>query len=123
MTYPNPYQTEANGELTPAVRKRIHKVRDLLGYSWADLGAEFDFSNTFVHGISRDDNPQRIRSKHIEGLIRSLEALEVKAGISSVAHAATKAPAKAAISDLSLEELVNAIAAKGFVVTISPKTA
>lgn len=121
MSYPNPYQTEANGELKPSVRKRIHKVRDLLGYSWADLGAEFGFSNTFVHGISRDDNPQRIRSKHIEALIRSLEGLEVKAGISSVAPAASLN--KTAISDLSLEELVNAIAAKGFSVTISPKSA
>lgn len=121
MTYPNPYQTEANGELKPAVRKRIHKIRDLLGYSWADLGAEFGFSNTFVHGISRDDNPQRIRSKHIEALIRSLEGLEVKAGISSVAPAAQSK--KANVADLSLEELVNAIAAKGFAVTISPKSA
>ena len=120
MTYPNPYQTEANGELKPSVRKRIHAVRDKLGYSWADLGYEFDFSNTFVHGISRDQDPQRIRSKHIESLIQSLEGLEVKAGIAKVA-ADDAGGGKASVTDLSLEELVNAIAAKGFAVTISPK--
>lgn len=121
MTYPNSYQAEANGTLKPFVRKRIHAVRNQLGYSWADLGAEFDFSNTFVHGISRDDAPQRIRSKHIEKLIQSLEGLEVKAGISKVAPKGHEA-LTANVADLSLEELVNAIAAKGFAVTISPKT-
>lgn len=122
MSFPNPYQTEANGELTTTVRKRIHAVRDQLGYSWADLGAEFGFSNTFVHNISNNENPHRIRSKHIEGLIQSLEGLEVKAGIRKVAPVENE-PATSTVADLSLEELVNAIAAKGFSVTISPKSA
>lgn len=120
MTFPNPYQDEANGPLKAGVRKRIHQARDKLGYSWADLGYAFDFSNTFVHGIAREVDPQRIRSKHVETLIQRLEGLEVTAGIAKVATSTTTVPTLKA-ADLSLEELVNAIAAKGFTVTISPK--
>lgn len=114
------FQSEHNGPLTPATRKRIHKVRDTLGYSWQDMGDAFEFSNTFVHGISRDVDPQRIRSKHIEGLIQNLEGLEVKAGILKVGNRSVPPPAASA-SDLSLEDLLAAITAKGFTVTLGPK--
>jgi hypothetical protein len=117
---------DSDGALLPAVRKRIRTVREKLGYSWLALGEGLGFSNTFVQGISREKNPQNIRPMRVAGLIQNLEGLEVKAGILKVADmsqpsASTSISASAtAISSLSLEELVNAIAAKGFTVTISP---
>lgn len=125
MVYSKTYQEEVNGPLVASVRQRIRAVKEKLGYSWADMGGEFAFSNTFVLGIAREDDPMRIRSKHIERLIQNLGALEVKAGIAHVA-AQSSGPALASVStsvaNLSLEELVHAISAKGFSVTITPNS-
>jgi hypothetical protein len=121
MTTSKSSQEGPNGPLVASVRKRIQAVREKLGYSWADMGEAFEFSNTFVHGISREEDPQRIRTKHIDKLIQNLESLEVKAGI---LHVGDRSPPSAStaisVAHLSLEELVHAIAAKGFAVTISP---
>jgi hypothetical protein len=121
MTTSKTYQEEQNGPLVASVRKRIQAVRDKLGYSWADMGEAFEFSNTFVHGISREDDPQRIRTKHIAQLIQNLESLEVKAGILHVGDRSPPSGSTAiSVAQLSLEDLVHAIAAKGFTVTIAP---
>ena len=118
----NTYQDGLNGSLKPLVRRRIRTVRDELGFTWNEVGDAFDFSATFMHGLSREEVPLRIKSKHLEKLIRDLEALEVRAGLRDASEDADgeNGASPAVVNELSLEQLIRAITDKGFNVTFSP---
>ncbi|GAC1557929.1 MAG: hypothetical protein NVS2B5_20240 [Beijerinckiaceae bacterium] len=65
-------------------------------------------------------SPARIRSIHIPKLVQAIEHAEIENGISI----AQETPGKQSPPiDTSLEDLIRAIAAKGFEVTIKPRAA
>ena len=115
MTNFNPaYQTEKDGTLTDDVRKRLNKFREL-GYTLAQIGDATGFSGAFMSSLLSEKSPGRIRSVHMPKFIKTLEDAEKAEGL--VKGGAPKT--KKTLESYSLEELINAIKAKGFTVQVS----
>ena len=85
MIYNAEVQERQNGPWCKEFRERVAKVKDALGYSLADLGATFDFSGSFVHGLMTGKKGYHMASKHASRVLQALEGLEVQAGFRKVA--------------------------------------
>lgn len=109
-------QDEYNGKWTEAFRERVQAVKDKLGVSLQDIGDEFGFSNSFVHGLLNGKESHKMASKHADRVLQMLEGLEVKAGIKKLTNSAT--PANAA--EMTVEEMIKALHNKGFTVELKP---
>jgi hypothetical protein len=109
------YQEHKDGALTREIRDRITKFR-MAGSTLADIGREIGFSSAFVGQLLNEKSPARVRSIHVPRIIKALEAAERDTESGAGEHSADLAA-----SNLSLEELIQAITAKGFVVTISSR--
>lgn len=110
------HQEEKDGPLTKSVRQRLNKFRQL-GYTLSDIGEALGFSGPFISQLLNEKKPARIRSVHVPELIKTLEEAEAEEGLTKKNKSK---PTDA--SALSLEELMNAIIAKGFNVSVTPKT-
>ena len=111
MSYNSEVQERPNGPWSKAFRDRVVKVKDALGYSLADLGATFDFSGSFIHGLMTGKKSYHMASKHAARVLQALEGLEVQAGIRKVAAPTADQP-------VDLAELVRKIHEMGFSVEL-----
>ena len=108
------YQERKDGPLTQELRSRIGKFREL-GSTLAEIGDEIGFSGAFVSQLLNDKHPARVRTIHVPRIIRKLEEAEQSAGIAPKEQG-TASPR------LSLEDLIKAITAKGFEVTVRARS-
>ena len=114
------YQTEKDGSLTKSLRDRLQKFREN-GATLADIGARLGFSGAFISQLLNEKRPGRIRTIHIRALVQAVEHAEIEEGIVDNPTSATK-PLTNDASQLPLEDLIRAISAKGFDVTVTPRT-
>jgi hypothetical protein len=112
------HQEHRDGPLTKSVRARIQKFREM-GSTLADIGQALGFSGPFVSQLLNEKRPARVRSVHLPRIMRALEEAEIEHGLRP--GKVDKEPDEAPENDLSLEELIRRIDAKGFQVTITPK--
>ena len=117
MQFDRRYQESKDGPLTKDIRNRIEKFREK-GYTLKDIGDRLGFSGPFISQLLNTKSPARIRSIHIPEMIQAIEHAEIENGL-----AESRAPAKSevAFEHTTLEELMLAIEAKGFEVTVRPK--
>ena len=113
MTIDRAFQSGTNGPLTGTARARILGVKNRLGLTLAQLGRRFGFSGPFMSQLLRDEDPARVRSKHIPRLRAALEQMEIEAGI-GVATSQTSLPIT------TMEDLIRAAHRLGFAVTFKP---
>jgi transcriptional regulator with XRE-family HTH domain len=118
MEYDPRYQTRKNGPLTKEVRSRLTRFRER-GYTLAEIAQEFKFSGPFISQLLNEKAPASVRTIHIPRIIERLEKAEIDEGITMPRE---KLHQPLDIGRVSLEELINAIAAKGFDVTVTPRT-
>jgi cyanate lyase len=118
MSFLKEVQTGPNGPWTKQFRDRVQKVKDSLGLSLQDLGDNFGFSGSFVHGLLAGKPNYHMHSKHASKVLQMLEGLEVQAGIKKLSAPPVSAPAA---SDLAA--LVKQINAMGFSVELKPLAA
>jgi len=118
MRYDRRYQAEYNGPLTASVRKRLNTAKNKLNLTLAKVGQKMEFSGPFMSQLLRDDDPARIRTKHIERVIAALEKLEAEAGLTGNAPAGEDK--KTNSSGLTLEEIVHAAHKLGFEISLKP---
>ena len=111
------YQEEKDGPLNQSVRDRIQKFRQR-GSTLADIAKALEFSGPFVSQLLNEKRPARVRSIHIPRIIKALEEAESEHG--REARAASGEAVQSA-EGLSLEDLINAIDARGFDVSVRPK--
>lgn len=110
------FQSETNGPLTGTARNRITTVKSRLGLTLAQIGRRFGFSGPFMSQLLREEDPTRIRSKHIPRLRAALEQLEVEAG---VAQPTGTSPTP--IHQLAtMEDLIRAAHRLGFEISFKP---
>lgn len=113
------YQTEKDGPLTQKLRDRLQKFRQN-GSTLADIGTRLGFSGAFISQLLNEKKPARIRSIHIPGLVQAVEHAEIEEGIVTKPGNALLSVVNDA-SKLPLEDLIRAISAKGFDVTVTPR--
>lgn len=109
-------QDEFNGAWSPAFRDRVQAVKDKLGLSLQDLGDNFGFSGSFIHGLLAGKATHRMKSKHADHVLQMLEGLEVQAGIRKLSSSPTT-------DKMDLVALVKQIHALGFSVELKPLAA
>jgi hypothetical protein len=118
VAYDRKYQMGDNGPLSPTVRKRIETAKNRLNLTLNEVGGFLGFSGAFVSAILRDDDPARVRSKHVERIVRALEALEARAGIANTAP--PSGGSAGATQAASLDDLVRLAHQLGFSVEFKP---
>ncbi len=114
------YQLSKDGPLSKDVRVRLKKFREK-GYTLAQIGTRLGFSGAFISQLLNDSTPARIRSIHVPGLVQAIEHAEIEEGLVKGPRPGKSQPATSDASQLPLEELIRAISAKGFDVTVTPK--
>jgi hypothetical protein len=115
------YQTSRNGPLTAEVRARLKRFQDD-GSTLKDIGDALGISGAFVSKLLKKDAPANISTTHIPRIIKTLEHHEQLSGYApKKEQAAAKSPKFPKLEDLPLEDLIHAIAAKGFDVSVTPK--
>jgi transcriptional regulator with XRE-family HTH domain len=114
MQYDARYQDRKDGALTKDVRERLQKIREK-GFTLKDIGDLLGFSGPFISQLLNERSPARLRSVHIPKIIQAIERAEAEI-VPSV-----KQPNPLAQEEMSLEQLMRAIVAKGFEVTVKAK--
>lgn len=109
------FQSETNGPLTGTARARIITVKTRLGLTLAQVGRRFGFSGPFMSQLLRDEDPTRVRSKHIPRLRAALEQLEIEAGVGP-AGASPQSVHQVA----TMEDLIRAAHRLGFEISFKP---
>jgi transcriptional regulator with XRE-family HTH domain len=117
MQFDERYQVSKDGPLTRPVRDRLQRFREV-GFTLREIGDRLGFSGAFVSQLLNEKNPARVRSVHIPAMIQAIEHAEIENGLRTGKN---KGKSVDAPDRLTLEELIRAIAAKGFEVTIKPK--
>lgn len=102
-------QDGVDGPLKKDIRDRISRFRSK--FTLGEIGDALGFSGAFVGSLLNEKNPARVRSRHVPRILKELEDAEEREGFE---------PAKNALSEASLDDLVRAIYAKGHRVTLSP---
>jgi hypothetical protein len=115
--YNQKYQTGYNGPLTATLRNRLHKAKDRLNLTLAQVGARMDFSGPFMSQLLRAEDPARMRTKHAERVAAALEEMEAEAGLGP--PPGDGKPARPT-GVHSLEDLVRAAHRLGFEVSFKP---
>lgn len=110
------FQSETNGSLTGTARARIATVKTRLGLTLAQIGRRFGFSGPFMSQLLREDDPARVRSKHIPRLRAALEQLEVEAGVGQPTGASSPPLHQVA----TMEDLIRAAHRLGFEISFKP---
>lgn len=118
MQFDPRYQQSKDGPLSKELRKRLNAFREL-GFTLKDIGDRLGFSGPFISQLLNEKTPARIRSIHIPKVVQAIEHAEIENGLRNAVPKI--GAAKRQIDDLSLEELMNAISAKGFEVSVKPK--
>jgi predicted transcriptional regulator len=116
MLFDPRHQNGKDGTLTKSVRVRLQKLREK-GFTLKDIGDQLGFSGPFISQLLNEKSPGRVRSIHVAKMIQSIERAEAVNGIAN--HDEESKPS--AESEMSLEQLMRAIEAKGFEVTVKPK--
>ncbi len=124
MNFDKEYQTRFNGPLTVTVRDRIKSFNK--SASWAEIGKALGLSGTFSKRIVIDG--ENIRSKHIPRIRLALETAEHDRDNDTDKTTETFHPPttdetqdRTDRKELSLEQLVEAITAKGYNCTVEAK--
>jgi hypothetical protein len=116
------YQSKHNGPLTAEVRGRLKRFRDD-GSTLKDIGDALGISGAFVSKLLKKDAPANISTAHIPRIIKTLEHHEQLSGYAPKKEQAAAQSSKfPKLEDLPLEDLIRAISAKGFDVSVTPKT-
>jgi hypothetical protein len=108
------YQTSFNGALTPEIISRIQALRNA-GHTFNAIGQMLGLSGSFIAKLIDATRPANIRSSHIADLVRALDHHDQLAGIAKPPSSPVR------LSDQPLEELLMAIAAKGYNISLSPR--
>jgi hypothetical protein len=117
--YDKRYQEHHNGPLTADTRARINRFRED-GSTLKDIGDAFEISGAFVSKLLNPKAPANISTIHIPRIIKALEHHEQKSGYAPKKEQAAVPFSK--LEDLPLEDLIRAISAKGFDVSVTPRT-
>jgi hypothetical protein len=110
------FQSETNGPLTGTARTRVATVKTRLGLTLAQIGRRFGFSGPIMSQLLREEDPARVRSKHIPRLRAALEQLEVEAGVGPPTGASPTFPRQMA----TMEDLIRAAHRLGFEISFKP---
>jgi predicted transcriptional regulator len=115
------YQERHNGPLTEAVRARLQRFRES-GSTLQDIGNALGISGAFVSKLLNPKGPANISSIHIPRIMKTLEHHEQLNGfVPKTEQDVTTSSTK--LENLPLEDLIRAISAKGFDVSVTPRTA
>jgi hypothetical protein len=120
--FDNRYQERHNGPLTQEVRNRLQRFRED-GNTLQGIGNALGFSGAFVSKLLNSKAPANISSIHIPRMMKALEHHEQVNGYATKEEteaAPSSNPTK--LEDLPLEDLIRAISAKGFDVSVTPRT-
>ena len=115
------YQARHNGPLTAEVRARLNRFRED-GSTLKDIGDALGISGAFVSKLLNPKDPANISTKHIPRIIKTLEHHEQTNGYAPKKEQADASSSKfSKLEDLPLEDLIRAISAKGFDVSVTPR--
>ena len=115
------YQERHNGPLTQDVRARLHRFREG-GSTLQDIGNALGISGAFVSKLLNPKAPANISSIHIPRMIKTLEHHEQLNGYAPKKEPeAVPSSNHAKLEDFPLEDLIRAISAKGFDVSVTPR--
>jgi hypothetical protein len=114
------YQARHNGPLTPELRARLNRFRED-GSTLKDIGDALGISGAFVSKLLNPKAPANISTIHIPRIIKTLEQYEQTSGYAPKKDQAAAPSSK--LEDLPLEDLIRAISAKGFDVSVTPRAA
>lgn len=115
------YQERHNGPLTKEVRARLQRFRED-GSTLQDIGNALGISGAFVSKLLNPKGPANISTIHIPRIIKTLEHHEQLSGYAPKKEpgiASSSNPTK--LEDFPLEDLIRAISAKGFEVSVTPR--
>jgi transcriptional regulator with XRE-family HTH domain len=115
-TFDPAYQDHYNGPLTQSFRDRLQRFRTDKGATLQDIGTELGVSGAFVSKLLNPAAPANISTKHVPRIVQKVEHAEIEYGWRTPYKVV---PAKSA--SLSLDQLVDAIEAMGYSVTLTRK--
>lgn len=114
------WQTSENGQLSKALKARIHRVRSAKKMTLKDLGDRFGISGAFVSNLIKDKDANNIRSTHLPRIVAALEGLEHEIKVQSGEASSLPAAASHQPDEQWLEQFVRIAHSKGFEVTVRP---